>query len=62
VDFRVIDIQRKQVLSRKLAELEETIAVDSLSKENYLAVFTVDNQRLIKKLILNKARFLIEVR
>jgi hypothetical protein len=53
VDFRVIDIQRKQVLSRKLEELDETIAVDSLSKENYLAIFTEDNQRLIKKLTIN---------
>lgn len=53
VAFRLIDIQGKEVLSKTLTTQNESLRVDSFSKGNYLAVFKIDNQRLIKKIILN---------
>ena len=53
VDFKLIDVQGKEVISKTLTEQSEKIAVDSLSRANYVAVFKIENQRLIKKVILN---------
>ncbi|MEZ4803851.1 MAG: M20/M25/M40 family metallo-hydrolase [Gelidibacter sp.] len=53
VDFRLVDVQGKEVLNKSLTRQNEDIQIDSLSRGNYLAVFKIENQRLIKKLILD---------
>ncbi|MCK7591986.1 M28 family peptidase [Subsaxibacter sp. CAU 1640] len=53
VDFRLIDIQGKEILNKLLSEQKEVIKIDSLSRGTYLAVFKLDNQRLIKKVIFD---------
>lgn len=53
IDFRLIDIQGKVVLHKTLTEENESINIDALSHGNYLAVFKSDNQRSIKKIIID---------
>lgn len=53
VDFKLVDIQGKEIVSKTLTQQTEQISVDSLSKATYLAVFKIGNQRSIKKVILN---------
>lgn len=53
VHFRLIDLQGKEVINKPLTLEHEHIPVDSLSRGSYLAVFKKDNQRLIKKVILD---------
>lgn len=53
VNFRLIDVQGKEVINLPLMLEREQIPVDSLSRGAYLAVFKKGNQRLIKKVILD---------
>lgn len=53
IDFKLIDLQGKEVLQTTLTKQTQKISVDSLSSSSYLAVFKMDNHRFIKKLIIN---------
>lgn len=53
VDFRLIDLQGKEIIHKTLTHQNEVIKVDTLNKGNYLVVFKIGNHRLIKKVILN---------
>ncbi len=53
VNFRLIDVQGKEVLNQSLQTEREEINFDSLSRGEYLAVFKKENQRLFKKVILD---------
>lgn len=53
IDFKLIDLQGKEVLQTTLTKQTQKINVDSLSSSSYLAVFKMDNHRFIKKLIIN---------
>lgn len=53
LNFRLIDALGKDVINQSLTSEIEQIPVDSLSKGEYLAVFKNEDQRLIRKIILN---------
>ncbi|MGJ8594002.1 MAG: M28 family peptidase [Aquaticitalea sp.] len=52
VDFQLIDLQGKEVMSKKLKEQNEKLDIDFLSKGNYLAVFKLNTQKMVKMVIL----------
>ncbi len=53
VDFRLMDTLGKEVLTKILNEQNEIIVIDTLSTGNYFAVFKVENQRSIKKILID---------
>jgi hypothetical protein len=53
VHFKLIDVLGKEVFEKTLSLQTEQIALNNFSKGTYLAVFKIDNQKFIKKIILN---------
>jgi hypothetical protein len=52
IDFSLVDIKGVEVIQKPLTQQNEVVKIDSLSKGNYLAVFRIENLRVIKKVIL----------
>jgi hypothetical protein len=51
-DFKLIDMQGKQVFERSLTSQAQTITIDNLASATYLAVFKLNNRRYIKHIII----------
>jgi hypothetical protein len=53
IHFKLVDVLGKEVLDKTLSLQTEQISLSKFKRGIYLAVFKIDNQRFIKKLVLN---------
>ena len=53
IDFKLVDMDGKDVYKKRLTTQYETIGIDSISSTQYFAVFNINNKRFVKTVVVD---------